>query len=263
MQDPNTNKSKGFGFCEYEDAEGVLRALRLLHNLSLDGQELLLKCNTATQRYIDDYQASKQQQAERKKQEATQPKADGSDESKADSKPEEGSTDDQQDDAILAKVMSLVSDRAAQQASSAAADQATEFLNDVLPPPPSRGRRGQPREPASSSKERSHTSHDKERGTSADRDAERQFERERQKEKRELEMRQADQERAYQKRLREWEQTERYTISPADFATNAKKVLCKCGCWGTPYCVTVSSCLNPLSGPTSCSCSGVSRIMHT
>ncbi|KAL3654071.1 hypothetical protein CASFOL_003752 [Castilleja foliolosa] len=38
-QDP-TGSLKGFGFCEFESAEGVLRALRLLRNLSLDGQEL-------------------------------------------------------------------------------------------------------------------------------------------------------------------------------------------------------------------------------
>lgn len=44
--------SKGFGFCEYEDADGALRALRLLHNLAVDGQELLLKPNTATQKYL-------------------------------------------------------------------------------------------------------------------------------------------------------------------------------------------------------------------
>lgn len=44
--------SKGFGFCEYDDADGALRALRLLHNLAIDGQELLLKPNTATQKYL-------------------------------------------------------------------------------------------------------------------------------------------------------------------------------------------------------------------
>jgi RNA-binding protein 25 len=44
--------SKGFGFCEFADADGALRALRLLHNLELDGQELLLKPNTATQKYL-------------------------------------------------------------------------------------------------------------------------------------------------------------------------------------------------------------------
>lgn len=34
---------KGFGFCEFESAEGVLRALRLLNKLSIDGQELTVK----------------------------------------------------------------------------------------------------------------------------------------------------------------------------------------------------------------------------
>lgn len=210
MQDPETNKSKGFGFCEYETAEGVLRALRLLHNLSLDGQELLLKCNTATQRYIDDYQVNQQRQAEGKKQEAKQ--ADKDEEVKAEAEVEE--TQDQQDDAILAKVMALVSDRAAQQAGSSAADQATDLLNDVLPPPPSRDRRANTRDQPSASKERNHTSRERERDTSADRNAERQFERERQREKREVELRQAEQDRSYQKRLKEWEHVERYSFQP-------------------------------------------------
>lgn len=208
MQDPETNKSKGFGFCEYETAEGVLRALRLLHNLSLDAQELLLKCNTATQRYITEYQANKERQAERKKQEASQADADA--DVKAEAVTEE--TDDQQDDAILAKIMALVSDRAAQQAGSSAADQATDLLNDILPPPPSRDRRSHGREQPSASTERNHSSRERERGSSADRNAERQFERERQREKREAELRQAEQERAYQKRLKEWEHTERYSL---------------------------------------------------
>lgn len=215
MQDPQTNTSKGFGFCEYEDAEGVLRALRLLHNLALDGQELLLKCNTATQRYVDDYQANKKRQAEQTKQDSKS--AEDSSDSKPGVKAEQEATDDQQDDDVLAKIMALVSDRAAQQASSNAADQATDFLNDVLPPPPSRERRSaQP----SSSKDRSHTSREGERGSSAERNAERQFERERQREKREQEIRQADLERAYQKKLREWEQVERYSLSKPDLACN-------------------------------------------
>lgn len=49
--------SAGFGFAEFTDAEGVLRAIRLLNGLKLDGQELLLKSNTATQKYVEAYEA--------------------------------------------------------------------------------------------------------------------------------------------------------------------------------------------------------------
>lgn len=59
MQDPETNQPKGFGFCEFEEADGVIRALSHLSNLSVDGQELLVKCNAATQKYIDDYKLRK------------------------------------------------------------------------------------------------------------------------------------------------------------------------------------------------------------
>jgi len=38
--------------CWLQDGEGALRSLRLLNNLKLDGQELLLKPNTATQKYL-------------------------------------------------------------------------------------------------------------------------------------------------------------------------------------------------------------------
>lgn len=41
-QDPTNGSLKGFGFCEFESAEGVLRALRLLNKLNIDGQELLV-----------------------------------------------------------------------------------------------------------------------------------------------------------------------------------------------------------------------------
>ena len=40
VTDAETNKPKGFGFCEFEDADGVLRALRLLNGLKV--------CLTAT-----------------------------------------------------------------------------------------------------------------------------------------------------------------------------------------------------------------------
>ncbi|KAL7091656.1 hypothetical protein ACP275_12G118800 [Erythranthe tilingii] len=53
-QDP-TGTLKGFGFCEFENAEGVLRALRLLNKLSVDGQELMLNVNQATREYLERY----------------------------------------------------------------------------------------------------------------------------------------------------------------------------------------------------------------
>ncbi|GFQ05931.1 RNA-binding protein 25 [Phtheirospermum japonicum] len=53
-QDP-TGTLKGFGFCEFESAEGVLRALRLLSNLSLDGQELKLNVNPTARKLLERY----------------------------------------------------------------------------------------------------------------------------------------------------------------------------------------------------------------
>ncbi|XP_047967928.1 RNA-binding protein 25 isoform X2 [Salvia hispanica] len=53
-QDP-TGTLKGFGFCEFESAEGVLRALRLLNKLRVDGQELLLNVNQTTRKYLERY----------------------------------------------------------------------------------------------------------------------------------------------------------------------------------------------------------------
>ena len=34
-------------------------AVKLLNGLSVDGQELLIKCNTATQKYIEEFEANK------------------------------------------------------------------------------------------------------------------------------------------------------------------------------------------------------------
>lgn len=41
-QDPSDGTPRGFGFCEFESAEGVLRALRLLSKFNIDGQELVV-----------------------------------------------------------------------------------------------------------------------------------------------------------------------------------------------------------------------------
>ncbi|KAF6169390.1 hypothetical protein GIB67_016560 [Kingdonia uniflora] len=54
-QDPSDGTPRGFGFCEFESAEGVLRALRLLSKFSVDGQELVLNVNQATREYLERY----------------------------------------------------------------------------------------------------------------------------------------------------------------------------------------------------------------
>ncbi|WOK92057.1 RNA-binding protein 25 isoform X2 [Canna indica] len=54
-QDPSDGKPKGFGFCEFETAEGVLRSLRLLTKLNIDGQELMVNIKQATREYLERY----------------------------------------------------------------------------------------------------------------------------------------------------------------------------------------------------------------
>lgn len=45
--EPDSGRSKGFGFVTYAEPGGVLVALAVLNNLRLDGQELTLKANKA------------------------------------------------------------------------------------------------------------------------------------------------------------------------------------------------------------------------
>ncbi|GAX74794.1 hypothetical protein CEUSTIGMA_g2241.t1 [Chlamydomonas eustigma] len=67
--DPETQEVKSFGFCEYEDAEGALRAIQFLNGLKIDGQELMLKGNSATQNYLKAYVENKAQNRELEKAE--------------------------------------------------------------------------------------------------------------------------------------------------------------------------------------------------
>ncbi|KAJ0988261.1 hypothetical protein J5N97_006617 [Dioscorea zingiberensis] len=69
-QDPTDGTPKGFGFCEFESAEGVLRALRLLSKLSIDGQELVLNINQATREYLERYVEKKTESEKRKEPES-------------------------------------------------------------------------------------------------------------------------------------------------------------------------------------------------
>ncbi|KAG2583847.1 RNA-binding protein 25-like isoform X3 [Panicum virgatum] len=67
-QDPSNGKPKGFGFCEFESAEGILRAMRLLNKLSIDGQELVININDATKEYLKKYVEEKKRLQEKAKE---------------------------------------------------------------------------------------------------------------------------------------------------------------------------------------------------
>ncbi|PKA67285.1 hypothetical protein AXF42_Ash004778 [Apostasia shenzhenica] len=69
-QDPSDGKLKEFGFCEFEAAEGVLRALRLLSKLNIDGQELMLNINQATKEYLVRYVEKKTEREKERQKEA-------------------------------------------------------------------------------------------------------------------------------------------------------------------------------------------------
>ncbi|KAL3819213.1 hypothetical protein ACJIZ3_005118 [Penstemon smallii] len=73
-QDP-TGTLKGFGFCEFESAEGVLRALRLLNKLSVDGQELMLNVNQTTREYLERYAEKKVERSSTTKESESEGKA--------------------------------------------------------------------------------------------------------------------------------------------------------------------------------------------
>ncbi|PON59329.1 Splicing factor-like protein [Parasponia andersonii] len=59
---------RGFGFCEFETAEGVLRALRLLSKFNIDGQELVLNVNQATRDYLERYVEKKTESSKKVKE---------------------------------------------------------------------------------------------------------------------------------------------------------------------------------------------------
>ncbi|KAG9448706.1 hypothetical protein H6P81_008671 [Aristolochia fimbriata] len=67
-QDPSDGTPRGFGFCEFESAEGVLRALRLLSKLNVDGQELVLNVNQATREYLERYVEKKTEREKKLKE---------------------------------------------------------------------------------------------------------------------------------------------------------------------------------------------------
>ncbi|XP_044488240.1 RNA-binding protein 25-like isoform X2 [Mangifera indica] len=67
-QHPSNGTLKGFGFCEFESAEGVLRALRLLSKFNVDGQELMLNVTQATKDYLERYVEKKTENTKKLKE---------------------------------------------------------------------------------------------------------------------------------------------------------------------------------------------------
>ncbi|XP_038703620.1 RNA-binding protein 25 isoform X2 [Tripterygium wilfordii] len=66
--DPTDGTPRGFGFCEFESADGVLRALRLLSKFNIDGQELVLNVNQGTREYLKRYVEKKTENAKKLKE---------------------------------------------------------------------------------------------------------------------------------------------------------------------------------------------------
>ncbi|XP_058193203.1 RNA-binding motif protein 25 isoform X7 [Rhododendron vialii] len=67
-QDPTDGTPKGFGICEFDSAEGVLRALRLLCKLNVDGQELMINIAPATREYLERYVEKKTESSKKLKE---------------------------------------------------------------------------------------------------------------------------------------------------------------------------------------------------
>ena len=57
--DPVSGTEKSFGFCEFEQPEGVLRAIAALNGLPVFNEQLLVKVDSKTQAYLERYQAAK------------------------------------------------------------------------------------------------------------------------------------------------------------------------------------------------------------
>lgn len=224
MQDSD-GRPKGFGFCEFEEADGVVRALRHLSALAIDGQELLVKCSAATQQYVDEHVARKAVEAAARKAAAEEaasggdtpmPDAEGAD---AALPPPPAGVDPEvtRDNEVLEKIMSLVSDRAAvSTAPAAASSEAAGFLSRLGGgggaagvTPPRQESRSEAHHGGSA-----YASRPEERVRSRERqpDVDRDFDRSRGAERKEAEARAAEVERLYRDRLAKLEKHERCAL---------------------------------------------------
>ena len=205
VEDTETGKPKPFGFCEYEDAEGVLMALSNLNELALDGQELLLKPNSSTQAYIEDYKARKAREAAVAKEDRAEDGEDGKEEGT-----EAAQKHANRENEVLEKIMAIVSDHSALSTAqhgavhgaSAAAD---KFLNGLR----SEAEQGRARKPAHGAPER------------ADRRVEGDMLRERDREREAEARKRQELERAYLDTEKSWLRHERYVAAIPDDAVRS------------------------------------------
>ncbi|KIY94795.1 RNA-binding protein 25 [Monoraphidium neglectum] len=217
--DPLTQAPKGFGFCEFEEAEGVLRAIRLLNGVKLDGQELMLKSNTATQKYLEAYEADRDAARAAKAAAAAAKAADaaGGDAEGGEAGKEGGQgemTDEQKEDLVMQTIMEIVTEREAAAVHSKA-------VNEVLSVAAGGGGGGNgPSVPAlggggGARRDGPHGRDDARGGgpggarDGEDRERDSAVDRERERRRREEEVRKREGERAYQDLLSRWERHER------------------------------------------------------
>jgi len=59
VTDPVTSKPKSFGFCDFDNADGALKALRALNGLKIDGGEIMAKVDEKEQKLLDEHTAKK------------------------------------------------------------------------------------------------------------------------------------------------------------------------------------------------------------
>ncbi|XP_039017875.1 RNA-binding protein 25-like isoform X2 [Hibiscus syriacus] len=246
---PSNGAPKSFGFCEFESAEGVLRALRLLSKFNIDGQELMVNVNQATKDYLVKY-VEKKTENEKKPNEASAAGSDKEGENAVDNEKNESSTisvenskngdsDNKEKNIVDIANSGIVTDEdleADRDASEKLAGMIEERLktNPLPPPPPltapdADGTEGKNDDettseskattendrPETSSPERRHDrSRDREQDHKKEKEREierleRETERERMRKEREQRRKIEEAEREYEKFLRDWEQREK------------------------------------------------------
>ncbi|KAK1296695.1 hypothetical protein QJS10_CPB15g00918 [Acorus calamus] len=149
-QDPTDGSLRSFGFCEFESAEGVLRALRLLNKFNVDGRELVLNVTQATREYLERYVEKKKEREKLKDAEAegtlketdnatAVEKEEATKTASADSKKDEYSAGDKENQDAAQKLGIITDDD--READKDALEKLTNMIEErlktkPLPPPP-------------------------------------------------------------------------------------------------------------------------------